>query len=304
VGDADAGGSDEKERMSKPKVGIFGIWHPEDAGLAPLFEFEHLGSVATLQHLTAAHMQGLGDRLDLIILAMFGAPAWEVCAVAQPMFKRKAKVAVWTLDSHNAGWLDKEKAWAGKVDGFFSANNPATVQALGPTAHWLPCSVVWQSAVTTPPVDPNRTRAFDFGCVASYYQGNPRHDILMRVQRLLAKHPYRWFMGQASHQDVHELYSQSKVVVNCCMDTPPNVRAFEALLAGAVLLQHPAGLFSHARFADLREASLDLNPDLLDCATLNRALALAEQAPVRAEIIRKKHMLIHRYAELAEKLLR
>ncbi len=305
----------------KPKIGLYGIWHPCDAVLAPEFEFTRLGSVWNLKAMTPQSLREVGDRYDLIILGMFGAPTWEKCQEALPLLGRKAKVVVWTLDTSTIGWVERERQWVNVFDGFFSSGNPSLRNHLGAKAEYLPCCLIWHGTNNLPVSGEDRN--LDFASIYNYYPEHPRQAVLTKFAAFLAQQSYHWAMGQAGHEEVHCLYSATKVVINCSMDFVPNVRTFEALAAGAVCLQcaipsaawfnslkpgsglttQVPGLFDHPRFSDLRGAGIEFNPYAINREVCDSALARWKQEPSRREIIRSKHALVHRYTEIAHRLL-
>lgn len=286
----------------KPKVGIYGVWHPGDEEAVTDLEFFYAGRVNELAHQSAEDMRQSAARYDAVILAMYGAPTWETCEQALPMLD-KTKVGVWSLDSHNEGWLEREQKYCEVYDGFFTCCQ-WLVPELGNKSAYIPSCCVWEGKSSLSACPPLRQQLhYDFSSVCAYYLDVPRHNTLMQIQKILASGSYRWMMGQTSHREIHSIYSNSRVVVNCCAGTSPNIRSFEALAAGAFCLQSPCDLFADDRFSDLREFQLVLNAENVTRETLDEALRLADRHPVPLRLVREKHLAVHRYAEMARRLL-
>jgi glycosyltransferase involved in cell wall biosynthesis/SAM-dependent methyltransferase/Tfp pilus assembly protein PilF len=98
-----------------------------------------------------------------------------------------------------------------------------------PNVHWLPlaCSPELHAVET-------RGQRYDFA-----YVGNPNNDPFDRRTRLLetlkARFP-KHFVGRAWPEDMARIYAQAKIVVNAGVNNDLNMRVFEAIASGALLI--------------------------------------------------------------------
>lgn len=98
-----------------------------------------------------------------------------------------------------------------------------------PNVHWMPLAC-------DPEIhcQPNEVRQFDVGFVGKLgLQGTWRHDVLTTVLPRYRTNEYRKFYPP---RDMAEVYGQSKIVFNASINGDLNMRFFEALASGALLI--------------------------------------------------------------------
>lgn len=101
-------------------------------------------------------------------------------------------------------------------------------------AHWLPLAC-------DPDVHcmPAADRSYDVGFVGKLGQwGTRRHEILTRVLPRYRSNDYRQFYAP---RDMARIYGQSKIVFNASINGDLNMRCFEALASGALLVTDRVG---------------------------------------------------------------
>lgn len=135
-------------------------------------------------------------------------------------------LAWWAIDTH----LDPERclAQAAAADLTFAAQRPGAeaLRAAGVAAEWLPLAC--DPDVHRPHEVPKR---FDFTFVGHLFPG-PRADLLAALRRRYPAH----FVGRAYFEDMAELYSAARTVFNRSVRDDVNMRVFEALACGSLLL--------------------------------------------------------------------
>jgi len=135
--------------------------------------------------------------------------------------------AFWAIDTH----LDFERARrrARDFDVVFAAQKEGAArlaQAGIPSCEWLPLAC-----------DPDIhkrlevEKVYDVAFVGHIFPG-PRQQLLEQVQR----HFPNSFIGQVAHTQMAETYSRARIVINCCLNNDLNMRVFEALSCGALLV--------------------------------------------------------------------
>ncbi len=99
--------------------------------------------------------------------------------------------------------------------------------------HWLPLAC-WPPMHNTGPLP----RSYDVAYVGGLSpEENGRRSALMR--RVAEQYPNH-FIGKAWPEDLARIYAQSKIVVNACHNRDVNMRVFEALASGAMLITDEA----------------------------------------------------------------
>lgn len=105
-----------------------------------------------------------------------------------------------------------------------------------PRVAWLPlgCS----PALHDVPVRPRHLDVAFVGSLTSA-SGEKRHDFIETVRAAFPNH----FIGHAWPHEMAEHYASAKIVVNMCLNEDVNMRVFEALASGALLItDHAVGL--------------------------------------------------------------
>jgi GT2 family glycosyltransferase/2-polyprenyl-3-methyl-5-hydroxy-6-metoxy-1,4-benzoquinol methylase len=74
-------------------------------------------------------------------------------------------------------------------------------------------------------------KEYDVAFVGHVFPG-PRQDLLTAVQH----HFPSSFIGQVPHTQMAEVYSRARIVINCCLANDLNMRVFETLSCGALLI--------------------------------------------------------------------
>lgn len=100
-------------------------------------------------------------------------------------------------------------------------------------ARWLPlaCSPELHAV-------PEAERHFDFAYVGSF--NAEEHDRRRTLLGALAEEFPDSFVGRAWPEDMARIYAQSKIVVNACFNRDVNMRVFEAMASGALLITDEA----------------------------------------------------------------
>ncbi len=134
--------------------------------------------------------------------------------------------AWWAIDTH----LHRELyvALAEHVDFVFCAQKVGVeaMRNLGIQAIWLPLACDEEIHKTT-----SKSKSLDFSFVGNIFPG-PREDLLINLQREFPSH----YVGRRYFNEMADLYAQSRVVFNRSIDGDLNMRVFEALASGSLLV--------------------------------------------------------------------
>ena len=174
------------------------------------------------------------------------------------------------------------------------AQVPLFEQAGVQNVHWLPlaCSPELHQVGEF-------ERRYDFA-----YVGNPQNDPVDRRSRMLESLKRRFpkhYVGKAWPQDLARIYAQSKIVFNAAVNNDLNMRVFEAMASGALLITDRADGLEDL-FTDGEHLAIYRNDD--DAGELI-AKYLGDDA-ARLRIARAGQALVlskHTYAKRCEKLL-
>ncbi len=135
--------------------------------------------------------------------------------------------AWWAIDTH----LDLDRCFkrALHADWTFVAqrNGVDQLRASGvETSHWLPLAC-------DPELHGRRQAdlAFDIAFVGNVFPGR-RRELLQKIQ---SKYP-RMFVGQRFFEEMARVYSASRIVFNCSLRDDVNMRVFEGLCSGSLLV--------------------------------------------------------------------
>lgn len=239
---------------------------------------------AIIVWLTGEYLNAVGDRL---IMLMGG----------------KAKVGVWTTDSHNGGWAQMEGLWSQRFDKLFTAHS-MFISQIGKNTFWIPCCLPWIDPVLLP--ERNET-TFDIASVYAPYPASLREEVMVRCIRAIRNK--RCFIGFCGHQELghstmFDVYLRSRSVLNVNQNIDLNHRIFEALGCGASVLMTPAPDWYNERFDDLRQYVIEFprvfnNVDFQD--NIDRINQINAE-PAR-QIIATKHSIRNRFEEMARLLL-
>jgi len=155
--------------------------------------------------------------------------------------ERLRPAAVWVIDTH----MDFETALskARAADFVFAAQKDGADKLCqrGVEAAWLPLGC--DPAIHRPHDVPRR---YDVCFVGNLFPG-PRGDLLERITQRVP----RTFVGRRYFDEMAETYSASKIVFNRSLKNDVNMRVFEALACGSLLLTNDlAGNGQHELFQD------------------------------------------------------
>ena len=141
--------------------------------------------------------------------------------------------AFWAIDTH----VDIERVWqrAQSMDLLFAAQRPGATELSrrsGRTVEWLPLAC-----------DPDIHGRIDTETTLDVsFVGNPVTEERVRLVELLERHVPRMYAGQQYFEEMARVYSSSRIVFNKSYGGDINMRVFEALCSGAMLvtdrLQH------------------------------------------------------------------
>ncbi len=191
----------------------------EDAAVADGHE------VIKLSGRTAPPAEGLDVLLAIDPFVM--APA--------KLLQARCPVAAYAIDAHQQ--LAHRLAYAKYADHVFVAQPeylPHFVAIPHPSAHWLPLACDPGVHFT-----PGLERTIDVGFVGKLGQpGSDRHTTLTRVLSAFATNDWG---RRYTPREMGEVYSRSKIVFNRSINRDLNMRFFEGLAAGALLVTDSIG---------------------------------------------------------------
>ncbi|QWD91072.1 glycosyltransferase [Polynucleobacter sp. MWH-Braz-FAM2G] len=164
--------------------------------------------------------------------------------------------------------------------------------------------VFWLPLAFEPSLHPagNLERIYDIGYVGS--DNAQMHPVRHRILKNLSNHFSKMWKGMTSPQEMGVIYAQSKLVFNKSVNNDLNMRYFEAMGAGAVLMTDPIQnngveqLFDggkHFLRYDSESDALELAKTVL--ADPERLQQIGQQA--RDEVL-AKHTYLHRVKTLLE----
>lgn len=225
------------------------------------------------------HLIFIDDGFEWEIPRSFGSTAW------------------WAIDTHLG--FDRCLRMARQVDHVFAAQLQGAEQlrVAGINAEWLPlaCDPEIHAA-------PALEKQFDIAFVG--------HPVGARRVALLEKLQERYeslFIGQRYFEDMAETYAAASIVFNCSVNGDLNMRVFEAMASGSVLLtdfQEHNGfgrLFrenEHAALYHDDDQLFALTDSLLEAPERCRAMGATARAAVLSE-----HTYAHRMSVILNRLL-
>ncbi|MCC6145363.1 MAG: glycosyltransferase, partial [Candidatus Hydrogenedentes bacterium] len=162
--------------------------------------------------------------------------------------------------------------------------------------------IFWMPLACSPRLHavPEQDRTLDVAYVGSLSEeeGNRRRMLLEQVQAQFPNH----FVGRAWPHEMAEIYGKAKIVVNACVNHDLNMRVFEGMAAGALVLTDEAeglaDLFEDGRHLVVYHDEAELLEKIswyLDHPAERDAIARAGQALVLKE---------HTYSRRLEEMLR
>jgi len=135
--------------------------------------------------------------------------------------------ACYLIDSHlNLSW---HLEWARQFDYVFIAQREylTSFRAQGITVHWLPLACDPEIHISL-----DLLKQHDVGFVGSLTSNNPRRtELLQMLSEHVDLHAERCFLA-----DMAKVFSASKIVFNCAVNNDLNMRVFEAMSTGSLLL--------------------------------------------------------------------
>jgi hypothetical protein len=287
----------------KPKIGILGVWHPSDSKLESDYNFVDLGrSHVTCPGLTPQKIKEWQDTFDLIIVAPFGYDACWVSSFLIGLRGGRCKLAMWSFDSHNPGWAQRERTATWLYSKWFTAHS-FTIPEIG-NASWIPCCYVWHGVNDLPQVQSDNVRWLDVASCSRPYYGTSRENLLCKLREYLDVAGRSFVIGECSPGNVSQLYAQSNVVLNVNQNVDLNIRFFEGLAANSTMLMTPANDQENERFSELKSSviNFDRMSGMMEFFNVvNYAVSLPRNDT--RKIVQSSHMLFHRYCEIATKTL-
>lgn len=227
-------------------------------------------------------------RFDALIVVDDGQP----CRIPA----RLRPAAWWAIDTH----LDFDRALriARQADVVFAAQRDGAeeLRAAGiESAAWLPLACDPELHTAPPAAD----WAWGVCFIGNLFPG-PRTELL---EKLTAAVP-RAFVGRAYFQEMAQIYRQSRLAFNCSVRNDVNMRVFEALAGGALLLTNDLSANGQADlFQDGRHlATYTSAEELLEKARYY--LAHEEQRRQIAEAAHAEVLAKHTYQHRAIQILR
>jgi GT2 family glycosyltransferase len=201
--------------------------------------------------------------------------------------------ACYLIDSHleNLSW---HLGWGQKFDYVFIAQREYVEQfrAQGMNAHWLPLGCDPEVHAKQP-----LPKCHDISFVGSIMCNPRRAALLNRIDALFHLHRERCFWDEMA-----QVFSASRIVFNSAVNRDLNMRVFEALCTGSLLLTDPAGVSGlEELFRDGEELALyrcdNELEDVIRFYLINDELR--EQIACRGrQVVLKAHTYDHRVADL------
>ncbi len=202
--------------------------------------------------------------------------------------------AFWVIDTHTN--FDRRLQQARSFDLVFAAQKEGAERLRREgieNCEWLPLAC-----------DPEVHRRLDVekeldvAFVGGMHPG-PRQELLSAVQRCCPKS----FVGQVRHTEMCQVYSRARIVINCCLNNDLNMRVFEALSCGALLITNRLeGNGQEELFSD--------RVHLVQYDTIDEALSLIdyylrhpEEAEQIAEMGHREAVAKHTYRHRMERVL-
>lgn len=288
----------------KPTVGILGVWHPSDSALESPFKFVDLGRAhVTCPGLTPDKLKQWQSDFDLIIVAPFGYDACWVSSYMIGLRGGRCKLAMWSFDSHNPGWAEREHDAAWLYNRWFTAHS-FCMKIIGDNAAWMPCACVWHGVNDLPIPDPQQTRWLDVASCSRPYYGTNRENIILHLREYLDLLGRNFILGECNPLKVIQFYQQAKVCLNVNQNSDLNIRFFEGLAANCTMLMTPANDAGDGSFRLLRDSVLTMDR-MIRIEDFGHIINQALERPYAdtRSIIQQKHMLFHRYVAIAESVL-
>jgi GT2 family glycosyltransferase/2-polyprenyl-3-methyl-5-hydroxy-6-metoxy-1,4-benzoquinol methylase/tetratricopeptide (TPR) repeat protein len=178
-----------------------------------------LGKKSEVIHFRPEQLGGITPEFDLYLCIDDGLD-YRLPSELRP-------AAYWAIDTH----LNFERTLrrVGDFDFIFAAQKEgaARLRAEGAArCEWLPlaCDPEIHRRLKV-------ARDYDVAFIGNSFHG-PRQQILEQVKQ---RYPNS-FIGNAPHTQMGEIYSRAKIVINCCLNNDLNMRVFEALACGALLI--------------------------------------------------------------------
>jgi GT2 family glycosyltransferase/glycosyltransferase involved in cell wall biosynthesis len=198
------------------------------------------------------------------------------------------------IDSHIS--LTWHLEWAKQFDLVFIAQReylPAFQGAGIQNVHWLPlgCDPEIHTKTTT-------EKEYEVGFVGSIVEGHPRSLLLEKIKSSFHLHVRRCFW-----KEMADVFSKSKIVFNNCVRNDLNMRVFEAMSTGSLLLTDDPGLASG--LTELFTPGEDFvlyHPDNL-VEQIAYYLKNDQEREAIAKSGREKVLAAHTYAHRAQALL-
>jgi hypothetical protein len=171
-------------------------------------------------------------------------------------------------------------------------------EKLGREVHWLPATV--DHFDPRPVFVPYAERKWDVVFIGTTGKFSLRKVVLELIK---SRHPNS-FVGQVHYSELAKYYSQARIVVNYPINNDINLRVFEAMSAGALLLNHR---IVNNGFEDLftvgehcQSFSDATTSDLQD--KIDECLALPERSEIIArqgfELVNSRHTYKNRMEEI------
>lgn len=134
--------------------------------------------------------------------------------------------AIWLIDTHTSFSCDKTMAKSFDVVFVAQKEDVEKFESLGKKVFWLPlaCDPKNHGKIST-------FKKYDIGFIGGW--GIGKRNMIMK--KLKENFPNS-YIGPAPHDKIGEIYSQSKIVVNSGIKNDINMRVFEGLCSGSLLV--------------------------------------------------------------------
>ena len=200
-------------------------------------------------------------------------------------------IVLYAVDTHLPHTWKKIRRVASRYDVVCCSQQDAASTL--PNGEWVPlgCDLEWHG-------HPSTSNTWDLAFVGSE-GGVPRTVIL---QALRERYPNS-FIGLAEHTQLGAIYGRARIGFNYAIANEVNMRAFEVLASGALLVTNPMAAESLAALGlqDRRHLVIYRRPAEL-YATIDEWLSREEErriiAQAGAEVARQRHTYAHRLAHL------
>jgi GT2 family glycosyltransferase/tetratricopeptide (TPR) repeat protein/2-polyprenyl-3-methyl-5-hydroxy-6-metoxy-1,4-benzoquinol methylase len=146
-------------------------------------------------------------------------------------------------------------------------------------------------------------KVYDVAFVGHIFPG-PRQQLLEQVKR----HFPNSFIGEVPHTQMAEIHSRARIVINCCLNNDLNMRVFEALSCGALLVTNHLNDNGQEELFQDRVHLVEYHSPEEALELIDYYLRNSEERKAIAEVGHReainRHTYLHRMKELLDRVKR